>query len=44
MLSGNIRRMQYRYRSLQVASEDSSNITGQMFSNIVCYNANSTHG
>ena len=40
MLSGNIRRMQYFYLSLKVGREDSSNITGQIFSKIVCYNAN----
>ena len=38
MLSGNIRRMQYFYLSLKVGREDSSNITGQIFSKIVRYN------
>ena len=44
MLSGNIRRMQYFYLSLKVGREDSSNITGQIFSKIVRYNANCKHG
>ena len=44
MLSGNIRRMQYFYLSLKVGREDSSSITGQIFSKIVCYNANCKHG
>ena len=44
MLSGNIRRMQFFYLSLKVGREDSSSITGQIFSKIVCYNANSKHG
>ena len=35
MLSGNIRGMQYCYLSLKVGREDSSNITGQIFSKIV---------
>ena len=35
MLSGNIRGMQYCYLCLKVAREDSSNITGQIFSKIV---------
>ena len=34
MLSGNIRGMQYRYLSLKVAREDSSNITWQIFSKL----------
>ena len=44
MLSGNIRRMQYFYLNLKVGREDSSNITGQIFSNIIFYNANCKHG
>ena len=44
MLSDNIRRMQYFYLSLKVGREDSSNITGQIFSEIVRYNANCKHG
>ena len=34
MLSGNIRRMQYFYLSLKVGREDSSSITGQIFSKL----------
>ena len=45
MLSDNIRRMQYFYLSLNAGwEEDSSNITGQIFSKFVCYNANCKHG
>ena len=44
MLSGNIRIMQYFYLSVKVGREDSSNITGQKFSKIVCYYANCKHG
>ena len=44
VLSGNIRGMQYHYLSLKVAKEDSSNITVQIFSKIICHNANCKHG
>ena len=36
--------MQYFYLSLKVGREDSSNITGQIFSKIICDNANCKHG